>query len=161
MFVHPVGKSEDAEKQENRDIFKTKNEAQQIFVTASKGRQRGVERGEYPAADSVFMSQEKGGESRGQREGVERGNGNGKRDREGELAEQDSGGAGKECYRNEDRDENQGSRDDRASDFAHGDGRGVVRFRNSFGDGRLPVFDAQNGVLADKAGGGGGAKTRA
>ena len=101
----------------------------------------------------MSVAQKNRGERGRERERVERGNGNGKRDRERELAEEDAGGAGKECHRNEHGDEHERGGDDGAGDFLHGHGSGVVRFGNSFGDMALHVFDDDDGVVHDEAGG--------
>src|SRR3984957_1325678 len=153
VLVHPVGHSENAEKQQNRDVFETQDETQQIFVAAGKRCQRAVERTKDPAANDVLVPQKNGGKGRGQRERIERRNRNGKGDGQRELAKQNSSGTGEKCHRNENRYEHQRSRDHSAGHFAHGDRRGVVRLRNSFGDVALHVFDDHDGVVDHQAGG--------
>ena len=101
----------------------------------------------------VFAAQQQRGERRRQRERVEGGDGDGERDGQRELPVENAGGAGEERDRHEDGDEHQRSGDDGAGDLAHGGGGGVVRLAVALGDVALDVFDHDDGVVDDEAGG--------
>src|SRR5208282_1469656 len=84
---------------------------------------------------------------------VESGDSDGEGDGQGELAEQNSGGAGKKGDRNEDGNQHERSGDDGAGNFPHRVGGGFDGIGFAFLQVALDVFDDDDGVVDHEAGG--------
>ncbi len=97
---------------------------------------------------TLFLAaQEHSRQGRRKREGVEGRDGDGKRNRQRELAVENAGGAWEERNRNEDGDEHQRCGDDGAGYFAHGPRCSFVGIGMLHGDVSLHVFDDHDGVV--------------
>src|SRR5208283_2539490 len=82
-----------------------------------------------------------------QGESVEGGDGDGERDGQRKLAEEDAGGTGEKCDRDKDGDENERGSDDGAGDFLHGVNGGFGCAGLALLQVALDVFNDDNHVV--------------
>jgi len=157
MLVHIGGRGEADEEENQHQVTQAQDDVDRAGVSGVDPLDAFFDEAEE-AARLVLFSQEEGGERRSQSQRVKGGDGNRKGDGEGELAIEDSGGAGEEGDGNKDGNQDEGGGDDGAGDFTHGCRGGVMGIVVALAQMALDIFDDDDSVVDDESGGEGDAE---
>ena len=155
---YKISETEAGEKKDGHRQFMFQQVMQQGAITAGEGDDAVIKFLQHPDLFPVAATQKDGRQYWRQGEGVEGGNGNGKRDRQRELAKQNACCPGKERNRHKHGTEHQRSGDDSAGDLGSGFRRRFMRVVFASSDVALDIFNHDDGVVDYEAGREGNAK---
>src|SRR5215472_2214488 len=128
------------------------------FVGRGAAPDQSVDAGKECVDMPFAGAQQQRGQRRRERERVECGNRDRKRDGQGKLLVEPPGRTRKQRDRHKDCDQHQRRGDDRASDFLHADAGGLMRFLDALFQVALHVLDDHDGVVDHQARGQGNAE---
>ena len=148
-----VGHPQAGEKQHRHRQLVFQQVMQQATIPAGEDGDAIVKLLQPPPLLPVAAAQKDRRQHRSQGERVEGGNGNGKRDGQRKLAEQNAGRPGKERNRHEHGNQHQRGGDDGAGNLGCGRRRRFVGIVLARGDMALNVFNHHDGVVDNQAGG--------
>src|SRR5208283_5508308 len=120
MAEDQESEAESEDEENESDGFKAEKHTQAVHIGVGDDLEDAVNPEGEPIFGAVDAAEQQGCERGRQGESVEGGDGDGERDGQRKLAEEDAGGTGEKCDRDKDGDENERGSDDGAGDFLHG-----------------------------------------
>ena len=152
-LVREVRRDEAQREQAEHEHPKAQQRRQQRVVSAARGVDRPVDRAVEPGAVDLVVAEQQRREDRRQRERVEQRDADRTGDAQRELLVELPGRAGERRDGDEHRQQHQRARDDGAGDLSSGGGRRFMGIVLALSDMALNVFNHDDSVVDDQAGG--------